>query len=70
MSYESTISKLQEELNLKNLETQNLIQERKLLVTKKTKLKSLLKQRDQFISELKIQNEEAAKIDQGDVLQA
>ena len=70
MSYESTISKLQEELNLKNLETQNLIQERKLLVTKKTKLKSLLKQRDQFISELKLQNEEAEKIDQGDVLQA
>jgi len=68
--YEGTIARLKEELSAKDQEIDNLLQERKVLMTKKTKLKSLLRQRDQFINELKLQIEEASKLNQNEADQS
>lgn len=56
----------QSELQSKSHEIHELVEERKLLTAKKTKLKNVLRQRDQFIADLKHQNMEASQFKQTD----
>ena len=67
---EASYSKLMEDYALKEKEIQALTEERKVLLAKKTKLKTVLRQRDNLLKDLKQQFEETSKSTQNEQYQA
>ena len=67
---EASYSKLMEDYALKEKEMQALTEERKVLLAKKTKLKTVLRQRDNLLKDLKQQFEETSKSTQNEQYQA
>ena len=59
---------LQKELRSKDGEINELLEQQKVLQTKKIKLKSIVKQKDEMIAELKHQCEELSVLNQNELL--
>jgi len=58
---------LQKEIQSKEMEIYHLLEEQNHLQTKKMKLKSIVKQKDSIIEELRNQNEQLALLNQNDI---
>ena len=58
---------LQKELQSKDMEIYHILEEQNLLQTKKMKLKSIIKQKDSVIEELRNQNEQLTLSNQSEI---